>query len=255
VGLVGMGNTHPPLLLLELLDGDLYESLMDPLGIKDIFNAFTEKLNHIYVHEPSINKWEKLVASPLQHCKDLCDTIEQFKDRVKAKSELKKEADKVINQGKKYFEKRDRTQGQLWEQSHTKFLEAYASSLGIIAPLSVEGVLRITSDISHGLHYLHSLTPPLIHRDLKSPNIFLTRSLAKGAGRAEYARENVIAKLGDFGLSSMKCGPFQLQAQGKMAKINPRWTAPEILDQRRNYSIESDVYSMVWPYGKCVTES
>jgi serine/threonine protein kinase len=48
---------------------------------------------------------------------------------------------------------------------------------------------------------LHTLTPPLIHRDLKSPNIFLSVHLLMVTDK--YALKNSIAKIGDFGLSEI----------------------------------------------------
>lgn len=33
--------------------------------------------------------------------------------------------------------------------------------------------LKITLDIARGMKYLHSFVPPIMHRDLRSPNIFL----------------------------------------------------------------------------------
>jgi serine/threonine protein kinase len=45
----------------------------------------------------------------------------------------------------------------------------------------------IALDIARGLHFLHSKAPPVVHMDLKSPNIMLTR--------------HGVAKLGDVGLA------------------------------------------------------
>ena len=47
--------------------------------------------------------------------------------------------------------------------------------------------IHILYDVSKGLRYLHSLTPPLIHRDLTAPNVLLT--------------EDLTAKIGDLGVS------------------------------------------------------
>ncbi|GFY86846.1 protein kinase superfamily protein [Actinidia rufa] len=54
--------------------------------------------------------------------------------------------------------------------------------------LSWEERLQIALDISHGIEYLHDgAVPPVIHRDLKSANILLDRTMR--------------AKVADFGLS------------------------------------------------------
>ena len=47
-------------------------------------------------------------------------------------------------------------------------------------------------------------------RDLKGPNIFITRRFVDGGGTEEYASQNIVAKLGDFGLSAVLCGPYQV---------------------------------------------
>ena len=86
---------------------------------------------------------------------------------------------------------------------------------------------KIALDITHGLHYLQSYRPPIAHRDLRSPNIFLTAE-----GRA---------LIGDFGLSrliSRKIGGILLTWQ---------WIAPECLDSSKShlsYDEKSDIYSL-----------
>ena len=49
--------------------------------------------------------------------------------------------------------------------------------------------LSLCLDIADGCHYLHTRTPPIIHRDLKSHNIFIQES-----NHGHY-----IAKIGDWG--------------------------------------------------------
>lgn len=52
--------------------------------------------------------------------------------------------------------------------------------------------LRIAIDIAQGMVFLHTTTPAIIHRDLKSPNILLG---------VTQTPPKVIAKVADFGLS------------------------------------------------------
>jgi WD40 repeat protein len=83
------------------------------------------------------------------------------------------------------------------------------------------------------MHYLHSATPPFIHRDLKSPNILLLST--------DYLSE-VCAKVGDFGLSSRMYVPaFQEKAMQRDVG-NPTWLAPEII-REQEFDGNSDVYS------------
>jgi serine/threonine protein kinase len=43
--------------------------------------------------------------------------------------------------------------------------------------------LQILADVAQGLMHMHALDPPLIHRDVKSPNILLTASLPDARAR------------------------------------------------------------------------
>jgi serine/threonine protein kinase len=53
-------------------------------------------------------------------------------------------------------------------------------------------ILKIAMDIASGVMFLHSAKPPIIHRDLKSPNVLLASLSSKAS---------VVAKITDFGLS------------------------------------------------------
>ncbi len=53
-------------------------------------------------------------------------------------------------------------------------------------------VLRIAADTAHALAYLHSLHPPVIHADVKSPNVLLAC--------VDPTASTPVAKLADFGL-------------------------------------------------------
>jgi hypothetical protein len=60
---------------------------------------------------------------------------------------------------------------------------------------------RIALDMARALAYLHSRTPPVLHRDVRPPNVLL--SYADDASlKAASARGSVVAKLTDFGLAT-----------------------------------------------------
>lgn len=93
--------------------------------------------------------------------------------------------------------------------------------------------LKIALDIALGMNYLHSATPPFIHRDLKSPNVLLLST----DFRAEQC-----AKVGDFGLSSRMYVPAYKEKSVSRDVANPTWLAPEII-REEEFDVSSDVYS------------
>eukprot|EP01114_Cavostelium_apophysatum_P016978 TRINITY_DN4943_c0_g1_i2.p1 TRINITY_DN4943_c0_g1~~TRINITY_DN4943_c0_g1_i2.p1 ORF type:complete len:1797 (+),score=541.41 TRINITY_DN4943_c0_g1_i2:200-5590(+) len=87
--------------------------------------------------------------------------------------------------------------------------------------------VKIAIDIAAGMLYLHSAKPPIIHRDLKSPNVLMA---------ALSADANIVAKVADFGLS----GGIQTVSNTEVA--NPSWLAPEVMN-KHPFTEASDVYS------------
>eukprot|EP00002_Diphylleia_rotans_P024177 TRINITY_DN4768_c0_g1_i12.p1 TRINITY_DN4768_c0_g1~~TRINITY_DN4768_c0_g1_i12.p1 ORF type:complete len:2487 (+),score=282.84 TRINITY_DN4768_c0_g1_i12:63-7523(+) len=112
------------------------------------------------------------------------------------------------------------------------------SNLAIICELMKEGTLfdylrsnpqipmsqklGFMRDIVKGMQYLHSANPPIIHGDLKSPNLLMN--------------EKRVIKISDFGLSSTK------QRQTREVAGSLPWMAPEIISGG-HISTMSDVYS------------
>ena len=120
-------------------------------------------------------------------------------------------------------------------------------------------VLSVVSDVAHGMAYLHSRDPVIIHRDLKSPNLLLVNAPVGPFTEGDDAEGVMVAprvQITDFGLSREK--PDE-QANLRMTNVSrvvgtPSWMAPELfdpeLDQRRtvsslgpNYTEAVDTYA------------
>ncbi|KAL0366355.1 UNVERIFIED_CONTAM: Serine/threonine-protein kinase CTR1 [Sesamum radiatum] len=85
--------------------------------------------------------------------------------------------------------------------------------------------LRMALDVAKGVNYLHRLTPPIVHWDLKSPNLLVDK--------------NWNVKVCDFGLSRFKANTF---ISSKSVAGTPEWMAPEFLRGEPSNE-KSDVYS------------
>ncbi|KZV57514.1 hypothetical protein F511_32342 [Dorcoceras hygrometricum] len=85
--------------------------------------------------------------------------------------------------------------------------------------------LRMALDVAKCINYLHRLTPPIVHWDLKSPNLLVDK--------------NWTVKVCDFGLSRFKANTF---LSSKSIAGTPEWMAPEFLRGEPSNE-KSDVYS------------
>ncbi|XP_010532192.1 PREDICTED: serine/threonine-protein kinase EDR1 [Tarenaya hassleriana] len=85
--------------------------------------------------------------------------------------------------------------------------------------------IKMALDVAMGMNCLHTSTPTIVHRDLKSPNLLVDN--------------NWNVKVCDFGLSRLKHNTF---LSSKSTAGTPEWMAPEVL--RNEPSNEKcDVYS------------
>ncbi|MDP2437025.1 MAG: protein kinase [archaeon] len=110
-----------------------------------------------------------------------------------------------------------------------------------LAPLSWPVRLKIALDVAQGMcHLHHALEPPLVHRDLRTGNIFLLGAL-RHSPEPDFSAP--LAKVGDFGLSVRLSGCSLLRrSPAALTSLTPTWTAPEVL-AGDDYSLASDVYS------------
>eukprot|EP01096_Ripella_sp_DP13-Kostka_P001529 TRINITY_DN1180_c0_g1_i1.p1 TRINITY_DN1180_c0_g1~~TRINITY_DN1180_c0_g1_i1.p1 ORF type:complete len:945 (+),score=366.35 TRINITY_DN1180_c0_g1_i1:425-2836(+) len=88
---------------------------------------------------------------------------------------------------------------------------------------------KIALDIANGMAFLHGISPPIFHRDMKSPNCLV----------ADHRPGSpVVAKVADFGLSAR----LFVEKMHERVVENPTWCAPEVL-QKKPYTEKADVYS------------
>lgn len=102
--------------------------------------------------------------------------------------------------------------------------------------LTVEDKFELALHVARGMQFMHGLNPPIIHRDLKSPNILLT--FRNPNGSADKLKVPV-PKIADFGLSR---GMQWTSSMKDKVVDNPVWLAPEVI-LRKPYNEKVDVYS------------
>eukprot|EP00742_Colponemidia_sp_Colp-10_P007229 GILJ01007769.1.p1 GENE.GILJ01007769.1~~GILJ01007769.1.p1 ORF type:complete len:1687 (-),score=295.75 GILJ01007769.1:212-5272(-) len=101
-------------------------------------------------------------------------------------------------------------------------------------PLSWRQRVKMALDIARGMNYLHTCTPLIIHRDLKSLNLLLVDKV-KGP-----TDEGVSVKVSDFGLSRVRSQSHADKMTGQCGTYH--WMAPEVIAMRP-YSEKADVFS------------
>jgi serine/threonine protein kinase len=110
-----------------------------------------------------------------------------------------------------------------------------SSELLIGNPLENEAIWKYIKDVASGLAYLHALTPPIIHQDIKPANILLDDTL-------HYA-------ITDFGISAQKGGIhgfyYDEENSGTLA-----YMAPERFQEGAEPIPQSDI----WAFGATLCE-
>eukprot|EP01045_Picozoa_sp_COSAG04_P006837 COSAG04_NODE_343_length_16235_cov_7.800570_13_plen_565_part_00 len=111
-------------------------------------------------------------------------------------------------------------------------------------------IKKVATDVALGMQYLHTAfqdssgnSKPIIHRDLKSPNLLLARP--PGIGPAG----EVTVKISDFGLSREKDMTQDMATMMMTGCGSVLWMAPEILLGKK-YNEKVDVFS----YAMCLVE-
>jgi serine/threonine protein kinase len=84
--------------------------------------------------------------------------------------------------------------------------------------------------VANGIQHLHHLSPPMIHRDLKTLNFLLKRDTNTG---------NVLVKVADFGTSTTSERMYMTGGVGTY-----HWMAPEVLAATPRYDTSADIFSL-----------
>uniref|UniRef100_A0A452H4W3 Serine/threonine-protein kinase WNK3 n=1 Tax=Gopherus agassizii TaxID=38772 RepID=A0A452H4W3_9SAUR len=106
-------------------------------------------------------------------------------------------------------------------------LKTYLKRFKVMKPKVLRSWCR---QILKGLQFLHTRTPPIIHRDLKCDNIFITGPTGS-------------VKIGDLGLATLMRTSFAKSVIG-----TPEFMAPEMYEEHYDESV--DVYA----FGMCMLE-
>ncbi|KAL4430024.1 hypothetical protein ABPG77_004394 [Micractinium sp. CCAP 211/92] len=109
----------------------------------------------------------------------------------------------------------------------TSVLMAAKRDTALSAELTWRRRLSMALDAARGMLYLHARSPPIIHRDLKSPNLLVDDSYH--------------CKVSDFNLSRFVEENLGTKSSS-MAGLNPRWLAPEVMKGGRA-TPAADTYS------------
>ena len=104
-----------------------------------------------------------------------------------------------------------------------------ASYLETQPNIPIEVKLSILLDVSYGLLYLHTCSPPIIHRDLTAPNILLTRDKR--------------AKIADLGVSKLLEPRTQAAMMQTKAPGTHFYMPPEALMENPKYDEKLDIFS------------
>ncbi|KAL9263361.1 Serine/threonine-protein kinase WNK1-like protein [Drosera capensis] len=96
--------------------------------------------------------------------------------------------------------------------------------------VNIRAVKHWCREILQGLHYLHTHSPPVIHRDLKCDNIFINGNQGQ-------------VKIGDLGLAAILRKSHAACCVG-----TPEFMAPEVYEEEYNQLV--DIYA----FGMCVLE-
>ena len=133
--------------------------------------------------------------------------------------------------------------------------------------LSTNKKIKFSSDVTHGMNFLHSLSPPRVHRDLKSDNLLISetdvvkiadfglgKQVPVGASNDNHrrgrGRRSILTRRRSFNQTSDARLPLlDLGSQDSPHALGAaRWRAPElsVSGSQTQYTTAADVYRYVY---------
>ncbi|KDQ10757.1 hypothetical protein BOTBODRAFT_115314 [Botryobasidium botryosum FD-172 SS1] len=101
--------------------------------------------------------------------------------------------------------------------------------------------LQLLTQVARGLEYLHTFEPPVIHGDLRGPNILISE-----LGNACIA---------DFGLSELNIEDYDPKYSTLwLTAGHPRWQAPETIQAATDEDARRNVATDVFAFGRVMLE-
>lgn len=257
--------TNPFRMVCEFVGGgDLYAFLNDPHGVIDAANKVFDALKQLdrvqlemtlataSATESATRSNTTAPPQPQSATASHKSMIEQASSHTQVAIEqfilaagvMMAESEQLCHASDRFISSASSRLEQATKEADANLLESFHSlrtaHVVALGRLSWDVILRIAIDLARGLGFLHGLNPPVLHRDLKTPNCLLT---ATPNAETVQSRE-VLAKLSDFGFSSQLFIPtLQAGTEFEKREVNlPTWLAPEILSKSK-YSTRSDIYA------------
>src|SRR3989338_8447772 len=253
----------PPAIILEYMSGgNLYDELRDPSRIcfEKLLTDFVSQMSldlSNYDLNPAVCEFAPSLLT-IGHPNECW--LNLLKGKVSLERMISRASEDALEEFKSswsdferyvsaYITEPSRTSAKFIqiERAMSQLLENH-DKMAFLGPM-MEWPLRmkIAADIGDGLHYLHHLSPPIIHQDIKSPNILLTQTGQHWLSTFTQTSPNSLstflveplAKIADFGFSFELC----VVSRQTQVDLNPIWTSPERLALRGVVCQASDIYS------------
>ena len=169
----------------------------------------------------------KKIHGILQEASHNEGTIDLF-DNFKKECALLEKAtnDHVVQFHGAYYDEESREPLLVMERMHENLSEYLSKNRK--ERISLSRQLQICLGIVKGVHFLHSLVPPVIHRDLNDKNVMLTKE--------------GLVKVGDFGQSRLKDVNKDYFTTGQPGAVP--FMPPEALQDTARYNEKIDTFSV-----------